>query len=81
MGDAYKELEETASEAAAYKQAVTMYQRLIQQYPRKPDLQYFLGHSYLGLGQKEQAVIIQKRLVRLDPKYAKSLLDEINETK
>jgi len=78
MGDTYKALKETAKEEASYKQAITMYQRLIQQNPQKPPLQYFLAHSYLGLGQKDQALMIQKRLARLDQKYAKSLLDEIN---
>jgi len=81
MGDTYKKLNKPEQELASFKRAVTMYQRLIQQNPQKASLQYFLGHSYLGLGQKDLALMVQKRLVRLDPKDAKSLLDEINEAK
>ncbi|MEW5977640.1 MAG: tetratricopeptide repeat protein [Acidobacteriota bacterium] len=81
MGDAYRQLKKSAEAAAAYQQALVVYQRLLRAKPQEAPLVYGLGHTYLGLGQKEQAIQVQRRLMALDKKYAQDLLDEINKSR
>jgi tetratricopeptide (TPR) repeat protein len=81
MGDSYRELKMFASAKAAYQQALPIYQQLLRANPRDPYLYYGLGMTYLGLGQKDQALQLQRRMLPLDKKRAQELLDEINKSK
>ena len=81
MGDVYTEKKLSAKASAVYQQALAIYQQLLRQKPNEAYLHYGLAKCYLGLGQKETALRIQRRLTAVDPKYAKDLLDEINKTK
>lgn len=78
MGDAYKALQKSQQAQLAYQQAIRLYQQLIPRKPQEAHLHYFLGHAYLGLGQRERALQISRTLQRIDPKKAQELLAEIN---
>lgn len=80
MGDVFKELKKGAKATAAYQQALMMYQRLLQAKPQEAYLQYGLGHTFLGLGQKEQAMQVYRKLATIDKKVAQDLLDEIKKS-
>jgi len=81
MGDAYKAKNSEQKALAAYQQALSLYQQLVRLKPNEGYLLYGLGHSFLGLGQKEQATRIYRRLQTVAPNFAKDLLAEINKTK
>ena len=79
MGDVFQKLKKGAQAAAAYQQAVTVYQRGLQATSADvPLLQHGLGHAYLGLGQKDRAMQVHRKLVTLDTQLAQQLRDEIN---
>lgn len=78
MGDAFKAKQNDAKARAAYQQALSAYQRLLRLKPNEASLYYGLGHTYLGLGQKVEAQQVYRKLLTLNPNYAKDLLEEIN---
>ncbi len=80
MGDIYTAEKNEAKATAAYQQALVVYQRLLRARPQEVHLVYGLGHTYLGLGQKDQAMQVQRRLMALDKKSAQDLFDEINKS-
>jgi tetratricopeptide (TPR) repeat protein len=78
MGDAWKAKTNERQAMAAYQQALSLYQQLVRLKPNEGYLLYGLGHSFLGLGQKEQATRVYRRLQTVAPNFAKDLLAEIN---
>ena len=81
MGDAYKAKNSEKKAMAAYQQALSIYQQLVRLKPNEGYLLYGLGYSFLGLGQKEQATRVYRRLQTVAPNFAKDLLAEINAAK
>ena len=78
IGDAWKAKHNEQKAMAAYQQALSLYQQLVRLKPNEGYLLYGLGHSFLGLGQKEQATRVYRRLQTVAPNFAKDLLAEIN---
>jgi tetratricopeptide (TPR) repeat protein len=78
LGDAWKAKNNERQAMAAYQQALSLYQQLVRLKPNEGYLLYGLGHSFLGLGQKEQATRVYRRLQTVAPNFAKDLLAEIN---
>jgi tetratricopeptide (TPR) repeat protein len=78
MGDAYREIKKPAKATAAYQQALTIYQRLLRMKPQEAYVLYGLGHSHVGLGQKEQAMQVYRKLATIDKGFAQDLLKEMN---
>jgi tetratricopeptide (TPR) repeat protein len=77
MGDSYRGLKKTERATASYQQALVLYQRLLRTKPRDASLQYGLGHAYLDLGQKDQALQVYRRLALIDKSLAQDLFEEI----
>lgn len=57
-----------------------LYQRLLRAKPQEAQFVYGLGHAYLGLGQKDQAIQVQRRLATLGKKFGQDLFDEIKKS-
>lgn len=81
MGEAYSKKNLPIKATAAFQQAMAIYQQILRLKPSDGYAHYGLAKCYLGLGQKDMALRIQRRLTTINPKIAKDLLDEINEAK
>jgi tetratricopeptide (TPR) repeat protein len=81
MGAAYKAKGNERKALAAYQQALPIYQRLVRLKPNEGYLLSGLARTYVGLGQRDQALQIYKRLQTIAPDHAKDVLNELNKAK
>jgi tetratricopeptide (TPR) repeat protein len=78
MGAAYKAKGNVPKAIAAYQQALPIYQRLVRLQPNEGYLLSGLARTYVGLGQRDQAIAIYKKLQTIAPNHAKDVLNELN---
>ena len=49
-----------------------VFQKVLQQNPRYPEVNFYLGHSYFGLNQFERALDCFDKELKVDPEYRRA---------